>query len=67
MPYKLELPTSSHLHSVFHMSNLKEYREGPTSYMTSLPLIEPEAIIPQPMAILECRIRARKLEVLVHW
>ena len=58
MSYKLELPPSSHVHLVFHVSFLKKVIDNKIPVQTILPEINKEGkIILNPKTILETRIK----------
>ena len=69
--YKLELPTGSKVHPVFHVSQLKRH-VGPSDSQTQLPLMDDTGVLmKEPISILDRRIvnqggRAAT-EILVHW
>jgi hypothetical protein len=74
--YKLQLPTSTLLHDVFHVNQLKKHI-GPSAVPNpSLPLVTPDGKIKQaPLAILQYRQVPRKegaymipvAQWLIHW
>lgn len=69
MAYKLELPSESKVHLVFHVSLLKEKLGTQVVAQPQLPLVL-EAngeVTVRPQAILEHRKRKNQMEVLVHW
>ena len=58
MAYKLELPASSRVHLVFHVSCLKKVIGNKISVQTILPEVEEEGkIILDPKVVTETRIR----------
>ena len=58
MAYKLELPTSSQVHPVFHVSCLKKVIGNKISVQTILPKLDEEGkIILEPKVVTETRIR----------
>jgi hypothetical protein len=58
MTYKLELPPSSYVHIVFHVSCLKKVIGNKILVQTILPEINEEGkIILEPQTILETRIK----------
>jgi hypothetical protein len=70
--YELDLPATSRIHPVFHVSQLKPKLGANTSPIPVLPPVNLEGIIqPEPMAILDRRSRPLHnrafTEVLVHW
>ena len=72
MTYKLELPASSRVHPVFHVSCLKNIIGDKISVQTILPkLYEEEKIILDPEAITNtriCQLRNRSIsEYLIKW
>ncbi|MCH99534.1 transposon TF2-1 polyprotein, partial [Trifolium medium] len=70
--YKLELPTHAKIHSVFHISQLKEFKGGSDEPYIPLPLtttdIGPTLV---PVNVLECRMimQGKKAvpQVLIQW
>lgn len=64
--YKLDLPAHSKLHPIFHVSTLKWYHKGQDSCTPMLPPTPPDVPL-QPLAVLDQRIMAGQLEILVHW
>jgi hypothetical protein len=70
--YHLELPATSQIHNVFHISQLKEYRADYTSVFSDLPTfpaldtieVEPEAILDRRMMK---RGNAPVIQVLIKW
>jgi hypothetical protein len=72
MAYKLELPASSRVHPVFHVSCLKKVVGDKILVQTILPELEEEGkIILEPEAITDIRIRQLRnrsiLEYLIKW
>lgn len=66
--YKLELPSRSCIHHVFHVSLLKRRLGGEQIALPQLPaVLEDDRISLKPQAVLEKRMRNKKSEVLVHW
>ncbi|KAK0582926.1 hypothetical protein LWI29_031198 [Acer saccharum] len=67
--YKLKLPATSRIHSVFHISLLKKKIGGDQVVQDQLPEInlEDNHMIPIPQALLDRRIHKGKTEVLIHW
>lgn len=69
--YELELPASSRIHPVFHVSLLKTCHGQPTSQVVPLPLERSSCNIPQPLKILAERTvpdsKGDVIEFLVHW
>lgn len=66
--YKLKLLEGSKIHSVFHVSNLKEKLGEQDKMNPELPHLDvTDSINPIPQAILDRRTRRRKEEVLIHW
>ena len=67
--YKLELPSSSTIHSVFHVSQLKKH-VGNQVVQQSPPITSPGPTL-QPFAILDRRITRHNnqaaTQVLIHW
>ena len=69
--YRLELPPSSKIHSVFHVSQLKLHH-GPLLIHSELPLLDADGIIArEPVSILDRRMVKKHgsahTEVLVQW
>ena len=72
MAYKLELPTASRLHPVFHVSCLKKVIGDKLPVQTILPELDEEGkIILEPEAVTETRsrqLRNRSIsEYLIKW
>ena len=72
MAYKLELPTTSRLHPVFHVSCLKKVIGDKLLVQTILPELDEEGkIILEPKAIIETRTRQLQnrsiSEYLIKW
>jgi hypothetical protein len=72
MAYKLELPPSSRVHPIFHVSFLKKVMDNKIPVQTILPEINEEGkIILEPETILETRIKQLRnraiTEYLVKW
>lgn len=66
--YKLDLPQNAKIHPVFHVSLLKKQIGTKSVVLPQLPFFhELGELIPHPVAILDSRVRRKKLEVLVHW
>ena len=58
MAYKLELPASSRVHPIFHVSCLKKVIGGKLPVQTILPELDEEGkIISEPEAVTETRTR----------
>lgn len=65
--YQLELPSSSRIHNVFHVSLLKQFKgEPPTTIPTLPPLLNDKPIL-QPEAFLRTRLNRGQWEILVQW
>ena len=55
--YKLELPYSAKIHSVFHISMLKAFKGDPATQYLPLPMLTAEqGPILQPYALLDSRV-----------
>jgi hypothetical protein len=72
MAYKLELPASSRVHPVFHVSRLKKVIGNKIPVQTILPELDEEGkIILEPEAITDTRIRQLRnrsiSEYLIKW
>jgi hypothetical protein len=65
--YRLELPTGSRVHPVFHVSLLKQQVSSKTTAGTAIPEYESEHQALQPQAALDYRGNANNMEVLIHW
>jgi hypothetical protein len=70
--YKLELPTDSQVHPVFHVSQLKSYVPDHTPVFTELPTpLQLDVANLQPEEILDRRVvkkaNASYLQVLIKW
>lgn len=67
--YKLNLPETSKIHLLFHVSNLKLALGGNDQQGTSLPEMDGSSGVvgPLPQAILDRRTQRNKEEVLIHW
>jgi len=67
--HKLELPPSSTIHLVFHVSQLKRH-VGSQPVQTTLPQMPPNPVL-QPQATMDRRIVKRKnqtaTQILIHW
>jgi hypothetical protein len=70
--YRLELPPSSQIHNVFHVSQLKDYRADYTPVFTELPKLPPlDTIDARPEAVLDRRMMKKGnvpvIQVLIKW
>jgi hypothetical protein len=70
--YRLELPVSSQIHNIFHVSQLKDYRADYTPVFAELPkLPQLDTIDAQPEAVLDRRMmkkgNAPMIQVLIKW
>lgn len=66
LAYELNLPATSKLQPIFHVSLLEPYHEGHNSANPHLPPA-PHALVHHPLAILDTHTRASKQELWVHW
>ncbi|CAN0904946.1 hypothetical protein LINGRAHAP2_LOCUS23386 [Linum grandiflorum] len=66
LAYRLDLPAESRIHPVFHVSMLKAARGAVSGITPALPATTDNPG-PQPVAILERRVRKGREQVLVHW
>lgn len=68
--YRLDLPSSSKIHPVFHVSQLKE-SVGPVSVSTELPSVHYDTLVKEPERILERKMVNRQgravTMVLIKW
>ncbi|KAB5524798.1 hypothetical protein DKX38_022547 [Salix brachista] len=65
--YKLQLPSTSRLHPIFHVSCLKPFHGNSVNIEPTLPTLTQGEIHPLPKAILDSRVMHNKQQVLVHW
>jgi hypothetical protein len=65
--YKLNLPTSSKLHPIFHVSCLKPYHNSSVPIEPTLPTLTDGELQPLPKAILDSRVVRNTHQILVHW
>jgi hypothetical protein len=70
--YRLELPPTSQIHNVFHVSQLKEYHADYTPVFSELPTFPTlDTIVAEPEAILDRRMmkkgNAPVIQVLIKW
>ncbi|KAA8522007.1 hypothetical protein F0562_012679 [Nyssa sinensis] len=67
--YKLELPTESKIHPVFHVSLLKKKVSSKHPIQGELPAVvmDTGTIFPIPQAVLDRRQRSYEDEILIHW
>ncbi|CAN1135985.1 hypothetical protein LINPERHAP2_LOCUS9193, partial [Linum perenne] len=66
LAYRLGLSDDSKIHPVFHVTNLKA-AQGDVSGIPSALQTTKDVPGPQPLAILERRLRKGRDKVLVHW
>jgi len=68
MAYKLKLPQSSHVHSIFHVSFLKKVFSDRIPVQTILPKINEEGkIILEPETILETRVKQLRNQAITEY
>lgn len=65
--YKLNLPSSSKLHPIFHVSCLKPFHGNSVKVEPVLPPISRGEIHPNPLAVLEYRTFKGQPQALIHW
>ena len=67
--YKLELPSNSRIHPVFHVSLLKEKLGTKVFAQPQLTITmgDQDELLVRPQAVLDQRTRRNRIEVLVHW
>jgi hypothetical protein len=65
--YKLQLPTKTHIHDVFHVSFLKKHIGVAPESLPPLPDIKYGKALPQPEQIVRARLNHGSWELLVHW
>lgn len=66
--YKLELPQGSRIHPVFHISLLKRRLGSHQMILPHLPeVFEDDRMSPKPQAVLEARVKNKKIGLLIHW
>ncbi|XP_019055375.1 PREDICTED: uncharacterized protein LOC109115595 [Nelumbo nucifera] len=65
--YQLELPETSRIHDVFHISLLKPFTGVPPDQVPSLPPLKDGKIVPQPKTVTRFHFNRGILEVLVEW
>nr|TKS16450.1 hypothetical protein D5086_0000022770 [Populus alba] len=65
--YKLELPSSTKLHLVFHVACLKPFHDSSVSIEPSLPVLTQGELQPLSKAILDSRCVHNTNQVLVYW
>ncbi|XP_057992322.1 uncharacterized protein LOC131173819 [Hevea brasiliensis] len=65
--YQLELPPSSRIHDVFHVSLLKPFKGDSPVQVPLLPPVVEGQVVPTPASVLRTRLNRGTWEILVQW